>query len=445
MDAPICQRLLIDARAFDDRPLVEANGSPAKRDLALVGTNADIYHGTVTLDAYLRKGLDPIATADLSWLSSGQPRRWFLSGGSDAHGDFNYRRRGRPATVTGTGGIPRPIPWSERPVSDGGIGKPRNLVLTDAPNGNPIADVPNLRLTTNKQVIGALRSGRFSVTDGPALRIVIDRNRNEIAEDSDFQMGSVVNRYPGEHIPVIVEWKSTPEFGRVKEIQLYVGNKDETFSDANEGPDRIIDYDLSGNTPSIYGRYSKLSDFKFIIPIAKKDAAMAGRVIYYLSAKHFLRSGNTASSLYIRAFAKTVNRQESDPSLQDCKTEFLHDSCGGRQAYSNPIWVLAKPDCTGSQSDPLSIDSNGNAKADACEGVRVEDPCAARGSTLVRGSFLITVFRNTPPVLDSGRPFRFLSTDVSTLNPKLDRSCRVFPLGGGVLVPTGGLSLPITQ
>ena len=438
------------ARSFDDKVLVEANGKPAMREIAKVTTNADNYHGTVAWDAFLRKGLDPVATLSLPWLPSGQPRKWFMAGGSDGHGDFNYRREGRPDT----GGITtiEPLPWTDRPVSDAGIGKPRNLVLTDSPNGPPTGEVPNIRRTTNTQVIRALKLGQFSVTDGPALRIVADRNRDERADDADFQMGSTVNRYPGEHIPIIVQWESTPEFGRVKEIQLYVGNKAETISDVSDGPDRFVDYDPTGATPSPYGKYKKRQNFKFIIPVNQRNFAMSGQVIYYLSAKHFLALTDTSSNaaengLYVRAFAKTVLRKETTASLQDCPTEFLHDSCGGRSAYTNPIWVASKPTCDGATSDAASVDGNNNGTPDICENLAVADPCRARPFNPAQGTVLTEVFFNTDTstTIGQGRSRRFPDTRPDPRAPdSIEKSCRVIKLGDGILVrPTRDGAAPL--
>jgi hypothetical protein len=338
-------------------------------------------------------------------------------------------------------------------VSDAGIGKPRNLVLTNSPNGAPAAEVPNIRRTTNTQVIAALRLGQFSVTDGPALRIVVDRNRNEQADDADFQMGSTVNRYPGEHIPVIVQWESTPEFGRVKEIQLYVGNKAETISDVSDGPDRVVDNDPTDATPRPYGKYKKRQNFKFVIPVDKKGLAMSGQVIYYLSAKHFLAltddAGNAAQNgLYIRAFAKTVLRTETTAALQDCPKELLHDSCGGRTAYTNPIWVASKPTCDGIVSDPASLDKNSNGKPDICENQAVIDPCKPRLFSPVNGAVLTEVFFNTDTSTTVGPGASGILIGVPTdvlVTRKMERSCRVIKLGGGAAapdLPQGGVFQP---
>ena len=56
----------------------------------------ELYQGAYTWDRYLRKGLKPAETQALSWLTKGEPRKWFMAGGSDAHGDLNFRRYGRP-------------------------------------------------------------------------------------------------------------------------------------------------------------------------------------------------------------------------------------------------------------------------------------------------------------------------------------------------------------
>lgn len=156
-------------------------------------------------------GLDPNKTNDIDWLTAGQPRRMLMAGGSDGHGDYNFRREGY---ATGT---------SE--VTDTAIGKPRNLVNAGEPIGEPrSSDRGGLgRPYTQTQIVNALRSGEFSVTDGPALRIVFDVNNNGVIDEEDMPMGGIVNRKSLCELPILVEWKSTPEFGPVKQIVLYLG------------------------------------------------------------------------------------------------------------------------------------------------------------------------------------------------------------------------------
>src|SRR5262249_9535373 len=56
------------------------------------------HDGRGAWDKMLLWGTRPSQLAGLSWLPANTPRRVFMAGGSDAHGDLNYRREG---SVTG--------------------------------------------------------------------------------------------------------------------------------------------------------------------------------------------------------------------------------------------------------------------------------------------------------------------------------------------------------
>src|SRR5262249_47941983 len=130
------------------------------------------------------------------------PRKFFMAGGSDAHGDLNYRRLGG---FLGWGG-----------AVDSAIGKPRNLTYVGSERlGGPKAVGQN-------QGIGHLKEGQFSITDGPALRMAIDVNGNGVIDDADVPMGGDFAAGSGT-VPLLVEWKSTPEFGGLDSIDIYVG------------------------------------------------------------------------------------------------------------------------------------------------------------------------------------------------------------------------------
>lgn len=158
--------------------------------------------GTQMWDQVLRWGINPARTADVHWLADGAPRKFFMAGGSDAHGDLNYRRRGRF------------FGWAD--ANDTAIGKPRNLTYVGFERAGGQGAVGQ------NQVVDALRSGHFSVTDGPALRIAIDVNNNGVIDDADVPMGGNFT-ITGETAPVLVEWKSTAEFGPVMNVDFYVG------------------------------------------------------------------------------------------------------------------------------------------------------------------------------------------------------------------------------
>ncbi len=160
-------------------------------------------------DEVLLWGLDPARTATLGWLPAGDPRRLFMAGGSDAHGDLNYRREGR----NGIDGI-----------NDTAIGNPRNLVMTGPPQIVLPNDIRTTRGYSQTQVVDGLRSGNFSVTDGPAARIVRDVDGDGVPRATDPPMGSVSTAWPmAAALPIVVEWQTTSEFGEVDEIALVVG------------------------------------------------------------------------------------------------------------------------------------------------------------------------------------------------------------------------------
>lgn len=170
----------------------------------------DLHHGLFAWDKMLQWGLRPSQTSSLAWVGSGQPRRVFMAGGSDAHGDLNYRRQGRLVGTTA--------------LVDTAIGKPRNLLNVGDARPDSVAggDSTFFPAIGQTQVVETLRRGEFSVTDGPALRIAIDRNANGIIDDGDTPMGGVTSLQNGT-ARVIVEWLSTPEFGPIDSVDLYVG------------------------------------------------------------------------------------------------------------------------------------------------------------------------------------------------------------------------------
>lgn len=156
------------------------------------------------------RGLDTERTASLSWLPAGDPRRIFAAGGSDAHGDFNYRREGY---FLGTD-----------KVNDTAIGKPRNLVHVGPAEGATIPSVlGGTQPLSQQQVVDGLRSGNFSITDGPAVRVMVDANQNGLIDAGDVPMGGIHKHTLNGPFKVIVEWKSTPEFAPVESISLYLG------------------------------------------------------------------------------------------------------------------------------------------------------------------------------------------------------------------------------
>jgi hypothetical protein len=365
----------------------------------------------------------------LSWLPKGEPRKWFVAAGSDAHGDFNYRQGGQVCENR----------WCVDSILDTAIGRPRNLVqMFNKPITNPTKEFPQAKRYANNQVIDALREGNFTATDGPALRIAIDKNRNGIIDDNDFPMGTTFNLYPGEQIPVVVEWLSTKEFGPLQKIDLYVGNKNTTYAPLKHGPyipaDPWVKQELTAalTDPDLgiyhqdYGSYTPDPSGSSVLNIDLNNSPatmrLHGRAAIFLSAPKFGIHSNAQNELfYIRAFART--RTSSDIGfLADCDhPEYVGQSCGNRIAYSNPVWGRKKPACPSTASvvatapnssqvqnktaaltlNPFSeqwvilidaLDGDLNGTPDVCE-KRIPDPCKVTSNKpgdIVTGSNVIT-------------------------------------------------------
>lgn len=399
-----------------------------------------LYHGAFTWDRYLRKGVDAAQLRGLGWLTAGQPRRWFMAGGSDSHGDFNYRRYGRP-------GIDR---WTDVPISDSAIGQPRNLVSMTAPAGRPqltANDAPTATgpiRYTNQQVIESLRAGRFSVTDGPAIRIALDRNLNGKIDDSDTQMGGVLDFFAGDRIPLLVEWWSTPEFGPIAKVDVYVGNDRVTFAPRDHGagipggvgqpglgsytvaPSSVLQVQLAG----AYGRFSRA-------PLAA-DLAYRGTVAIYLGPAQFGLARSPEALSYIRAFASTVTMQQA-ADLGVCPSvTTAGNRCGNRYAFANPVWTRYVSTCpapsrrrvnpallgatgVGLQKATNFIDKNGNRMPDACENM-LADACPPQThATGVAGEFA------GGARADAAREFHDGTAPPSPARPIPGTSCQVLP------------------
>lgn len=361
----------------------------------------ELYHDAFIWDRMLRKGLDLGQTSMLPWLPKGEPRKWLMAGGSDAHGDFNYRRYGTPCLER----------WCDVPVGDTAIANPRNLVSmlvrhSDQPAGvateASIAGAPRradgIRYP-NKDVMDALAFGNFSVTDGPALRIAVDRNNNGVIDEGDFQMGTTVNFYPADYVPLLVEWISSPEFGPVSRIDLYVGNPRQTFAPKRHGP--VIPGGQGRNTE--YGNYAPdpsgalqavLADQygNFSLAGIPLERGYHGVMKVYLGPNQFgmVNAGDGALS-YVRAFARTVTAQQGD-DLDYCGPIGAAGSmCGDRYAYTNPIWMRFRTECPvrrgpmhavtaiGRSYGRMFIDGDANGYPDGCQ-TPVADPCPREAS-----------------------------------------------------------------
>jgi hypothetical protein len=422
-----------------------------------------LHHGAFTWDRLNHWGLDVRKTKALDWLPSFlAPRRLFMAGGSDAHGDLGYRR---------TGYLIR----TEK-INDAALGKPRNLVEVGAPRGRRLprgANGAGITVHSQVQVADAIADGRFSVTDGPALRIAVDRNANGVIDEGDATMGDVVRlRVRDEHaLPVLVEWRSTPEFGPVARVDLYVGarqSRDDlatpplvekggrTYAPPGAGvfhssipgtglPDPIVDDPPYDRMNDNYWR-----DPTGLLRFQPTDGFQGTRRIL-LDLGQFPATQNLpADRFFVRAFAVT---DHPDPE-EICVTD--HEGCLRRYAFTNPIWAIETtyvcsgdaalddvaprvscntPPTTTRRSLPASFAA---AASDVCP-VRVEvgevgceppggpgRPGSARCRVTAEGD-TVTIARGTP----AGTVVRWTATATDSAGNTAAAACRTEIVGPG--------------
>jgi len=311
------------------------------------GVEEKLHHGAFTWDRLNHWGLDLRKTKDLDWLPSIlSPRRLFMAGGSDAHGDLNYRR---------TGYLRR-----TEAINNAALGKPRNLVEAGAPGdrtrgGATAAAAAPIAVQSQIQVVTRIADGRFSVTDGPALRIAIDQNANRVIDAADSTMGDVVNLHRRNTLPLLVEWKSTREFGRVMRIDLYVGARSSQVDLANSSnehaPGRTYAPEGAGVFhPTIPGigipdsivddpPYDRMGDNYWRDPAGQLRITpvngWAGTRRVLLDLRLFPAMDNLpADRFFVRAFAITDTADPGDLCVAD------HEGCLRRYAFTNPIWAI---------------------------------------------------------------------------------------------------------
>lgn len=238
------------------------------------GPIKSLQNGAVVWDRMLRWGLQEERTEELDWLAPGEPRRVFMAGGSDAHGDFSYRR---------TGGVT----YTES-VNDNALAKVRNLVEV-TPDENMLNTVEH------ETIVAAIADGRFCITDGPALRIAIDQNGNGVIDDGDASMGAIATTF-STSVNLLIEWETTSEFGLIDELEIYLGDRDQTWK---------------------------------IIP-DRRDHRSSGNHRLAINLNEFSRS----PSFYVRAFASTWRSDCSRNGDNDMREE-----CVPHYAFTNPIWI----------------------------------------------------------------------------------------------------------
>lgn len=341
-----------------------AGGSVRWQTVNESGQLFSLHHGAAAWDKLNLWGINPSKTSQIGWLDGG-PRRSFMAGGSDAHGDMNFRREG---AITG---------WDN--AVDTALGKPRNLVFVGDNRTQTVGSAQTLGQT---QTIQAFATGNFAVTDGPVVRIAIDTNNNGVIDDGDVLMGGVqtlpINN-TSTTVPLIVEWKSTPEFGPVGSIDLYVGSQAGTAEGIVYAPDGHGPMKATATT-TLNGpngtTFKKISDRYWadrtgklrITPLAKFEGYSGSRkIILDRNDYPLVTTGCHTETQIIQATCDPVTHHCTKPSTisyQVCDVSattppvrnfiraFVRSSVQApagalgssqwisRFGYSNPVWVV---------------------------------------------------------------------------------------------------------
>jgi len=131
-------------------------------------------------------------------IAGGDPRRFFVAGGSDAHGDFNY------ATHLGL----------DNYAEDNAIGKAQTVAYVPGDWGP--GNLPPMA-----EILAAYRAGRTIITDGPFVEIGIDTDGDDSwYGPQDLVLGQAGVLNPATAAELHLRWSSLPEFGSVAEVKL---------------------------------------------------------------------------------------------------------------------------------------------------------------------------------------------------------------------------------
>jgi hypothetical protein len=166
---------------------------------AMLGESGRRSHWSKELEEGVRKHwVEKLLVPSLrEFQQGGILRKFFILGGSDAHMDFNFAFRPHMAFLI-------------HYLNDNAFGKVRTLAYLPKTNGQELNE---------ESLYRALRNGNSLATDGPvALFSLCPKNGGKT-----HRLGETVRHKPGENLELSLEWKSTPEFGPVNKISLYLG------------------------------------------------------------------------------------------------------------------------------------------------------------------------------------------------------------------------------
>jgi len=211
-----------------------------------------LYQGLDAYKAILQRGLieKNLNTNVKNWKS-------FISGGSDAHGDFNYSNTNFLSLM----GV------SYDNIIDNAIGKI-----------NTLAYCPNGMGANGSNILKALRNGHTVISSGPVLLMNISENGQQIAVPGNDTLISNYN-----NCSLNLEVHTNDEFGPVYNVAIVVGSQN--------GEERIeLPYFLSSYSISIANLFNQLQQ----ISIAHNEwfyvrAELETKRMYTLAETHIFK------------------------------------------------------------------------------------------------------------------------------------------------------------
>jgi hypothetical protein len=210
-------------------------------------------------------------------------RKFFILGGSDAHMDFNYAFRPHFAFLI-------------HYLYDNAFGKVRTLAYLPKADGSPL---------TEESLLWALRNGNTLATDGP---ITLFSLRSE-GSDRIYRLGETVLLPPGRGLEMSLEWKSSPEFGPVDKISLYLGTTTGETDITNQihfpGPIKMR-YGLEGSIKQVFSEWKTLPCYLRIEASSGIDAKNRFGLFHCVTNPIWVVKGRSSDSPHLTEESRAV-------------------------------------------------------------------------------------------------------------------------------------------
>jgi hypothetical protein len=241
------------------------------------------------------------------------PRRIFVSGGSDAHGDCNY-------TISYSGDFH---------ASEGAIGKPRTYVFI------PAGDV------TEANVLDALGSGRAVMSDGPIVVFGVDLDGNGVVDAGEVGIGGTRSMKPAtaQRARLILRWDSTGEFGPVERLRIV---RDEEGL-ARSRPRAVVPPD-AGLRPAEDFIAVDPPQFSGTLSVPLGPYLPADAKWYAFRVEAYSHVGDEVD---VQPQSVQVTLQDGSPSAPFVMDDWWNNAPDAQgetyRCYTNPVWLKADP------------------------------------------------------------------------------------------------------